>query len=100
MDSAMAAATAMGDADMALLANHGVFVTGKSIRAVHQRAVALEQRCQHAWYVESIGGGTPLASQVQERFRNSDGDGFIGFFEAMARRELRKDPSILAGGPR
>jgi ribulose-5-phosphate 4-epimerase/fuculose-1-phosphate aldolase len=90
----------MGNADMALLANHGVFVTGKTIRAVHQRAVALEQRCQHAWYVEAIGGGTPLAEPVQERFRHSDGDGFIGFFEAMARRELRRDPSILAGGPR
>jgi L-ribulose-5-phosphate 4-epimerase len=40
---------------MALLAGHGVFVLGGSARAVHQRAVALEQRCQHAWYARAAG---------------------------------------------
>jgi L-ribulose-5-phosphate 4-epimerase len=34
---ARSAVEAMGDADLALLANHGVFVLGTSIRAVHQR---------------------------------------------------------------
>ena len=58
-DSAAKAVSAMGSADMALLANHGVFVLGNSVRAVHQRAVALEQRCRRAWQVESLGGGTP-----------------------------------------
>jgi L-ribulose-5-phosphate 4-epimerase len=47
--SARSAVEKMGDASMALLAGHGVFVLGGSARAVHQRAVALEQRCQHAW---------------------------------------------------
>jgi L-ribulose-5-phosphate 4-epimerase len=44
-------------ASMALLAGHGVFVLGGSARAVHQRAVALEQRCQHAWHVRVAGSG-------------------------------------------
>ena len=45
-DAARGAVATMGDADIALLANHGVFVLGRPHRAAHQRAVALEQRCQ------------------------------------------------------
>ena len=44
--SARRAIEQMGTASAALLAGHGVFVLGGSARAVHQRAVALEQRCQ------------------------------------------------------
>jgi len=100
VNAAQSAAQAMGSADMALLANHGVMVTGVSIRAAHQRAVALEQRCKHAWHVEAIGGGSPLTQVAQERSMSSDGNQFIGFWEAMARREIRRDPSIIAGAPR
>lgn len=94
--SAAKAVVAMGDADLALLANHGVFVLAGSIRAAHQRAVALEQRCRHAWYVEALGGGRELPEPARGFFRRSDGEGFIGFWEAMARRELLADPSLLA----
>ena len=59
-DSAAKAVSAMGSADMALLANHGVFVTAGSIRAAHQRAVALEYRSRRAWHVESLGDGREL----------------------------------------
>jgi len=94
--AARSAVEAMGDADIALLANHGVFVLGNSIRAVHQRAVALEQRCRSAWHVEALGGGTPLVGAVAELFAKSDGNGFIGFWEAMVRAELAADPTLLA----
>ena len=80
---------------MALLANHGVFVTGGSIRAVHQRAVALEYRSTRAWHVDSLGAGRELPEPARSFFGASDGEGFIGFFEAMARQELRRDPSLL-----
>jgi L-ribulose-5-phosphate 4-epimerase len=93
--AAARAVKAMGDADMALLANHGVFVLAKSIRAAHQRAVALEQRCRSAWHVEAIGQGRELPTEVRSLFGRGDGDGFLGFWEAMARRELRVDPSLL-----
>ena len=89
------AVRAMGQADMAILANHGVFVTGTNVRAAHQRAVALEQRCRNAWHVEALWGGKELANDVQEKMLRSDGTGFIGFWEAAARRELREDPSLL-----
>ena len=87
----------MGSADMALLANHGVFVTAGSIRAAHQRAVALEYRSRRAWHVETVGGGRELPGPARDFFRASDGEGFVGFFEAMARRELRRDPTLLDG---
>jgi ribulose-5-phosphate 4-epimerase/fuculose-1-phosphate aldolase len=94
-DSAARAVTAIGTADMALLVNHGVFVTAGSIRAAHQRAVALEYRSRRAWYVESLGSGRPFPDPARSFFASSDGEGFIGFFEAMARSELRRDPSLL-----
>jgi ribulose-5-phosphate 4-epimerase/fuculose-1-phosphate aldolase len=98
-NSARRAVTEMGDASMALLAGHGVFVLGGSARAVHQRAVALEQRCQHAWYARAAGGEG--ISKVPESFINlvgrSDGEGFIGFWEAAVRAELAADPGLLDG---
>jgi ribulose-5-phosphate 4-epimerase/fuculose-1-phosphate aldolase len=93
--SADKAVAAMGDADLALLANHGVFVLAGSVRAAHQRAVALEQRCRHAWHVAAIGGGRELPEPARSFFAGHDGEGFVGFWEAMARRELRLDPSLL-----
>ncbi len=66
-----------------------------SIRAAHQRAVALEYRSRRAWQVEALGEGRPLPDPARSFFRSSDGEGFIGFFEAMARRELRADPHCL-----
>ena len=95
--SAARAVKAMGSADMALLVNHGVFITGGSIRAAHQRAVALEYRSHRAWQLEALGGesGRELPEPARSFFRGSDGEGFIGFWEAMARQELRRDPSLL-----
>jgi L-ribulose-5-phosphate 4-epimerase len=95
--SARRAVQQMGDAAMALLAGHGVFVVGGSARAVHQRAVALEQRCQHAWYARAAGGGA--TSRVPQAFvdlvARNDGEGFIGFWEAAVRAELVADPGLL-----
>jgi len=98
-DLAAHAVEAMAGADMALLANHGVFVTGTSVRAVHQRAVALEHRCKMAWRVEALGGGTSLPEQIRAQFGKSDGNGFIGFWEAMARRVLKREPELLEWRP-
>ncbi|MEI7860671.1 MAG: class II aldolase/adducin family protein [Acidimicrobiales bacterium] len=98
VNSALAAdraIVAMGDAATALLSNHGVLVTAGSIRAAHQRAVALEYRSRRAWFVEAIEVGRPLPEPSRSFFRSLDGEGFIGFFEAMARRELRRDPDCL-----
>lgn len=99
-DAARAAIEAMGEADIALLAGHGVFVLGATVRAVHQRAVALEQRCQRAWHVRAAGGRveSPLPASWLERMRGSDGNGFIGFWESSVRAVLRADPTLLDRG--
>lgn len=96
--TAAAAVAAMGEAELVLLAGHGVFVLGNSIRAVHQRAVALEQRCQRAWHVRTMTTGqieSALPTWYADRMKASTGDKFIGFWEAMVRQELRNDPSLL-----
>jgi ribulose-5-phosphate 4-epimerase/fuculose-1-phosphate aldolase len=95
--SARRAVEQMGDATAALLAGHGVFVLGGSARAVHQRAVALEQRCHHAWCVRVAGN--PVNSLLPRAFlefmASTDGEGFLGFWEAAVRAELRADPDLL-----
>ena len=80
-----------------LLAGHGVFVLGGSARAVHQRAVALEQRCQHAWYARAAGGtgASRVPQQFIDQVASSDGEGFIGFWEAAVRAEIAADPGLL-----
>jgi ribulose-5-phosphate 4-epimerase/fuculose-1-phosphate aldolase len=96
--SARKAIDKMGDAELALLAGHGVFVLGNSIRAVHQRAVALEQRCKHAWHIRAAGGSLSprLPQWYVDRMKGSPGDNFKGFWEAMVRQELNADPTLLA----
>jgi L-ribulose-5-phosphate 4-epimerase len=93
--AAAKAIAAMGDAELAVLAHHGVFVLAASIRAAHQRCVALEQRCRSAWLTEVGGGGEELPPAALGFFERGDGEGFLGFWEAAARRELRADPSLL-----
>jgi L-ribulose-5-phosphate 4-epimerase len=94
--NARACVEALGNARSALLANHGVFVVGADIHQAHHRAVVLEWRCRQAWHVEAIGSGVPVRPEVFERFAKPFDDvSFPGLFEAMARRELRADPTIL-----
>jgi ribulose-5-phosphate 4-epimerase/fuculose-1-phosphate aldolase len=96
-NTAARAVEAMKGGELALLAGHGVFVLGGSARAVHQRAVALEQRCQRAWHVRAAGAvaQSPLPAAYLDRMAASDGEGFLGFWEAMVREELRRDPTLL-----
>jgi ribulose-5-phosphate 4-epimerase/fuculose-1-phosphate aldolase len=90
---------ALGDGAAALLGNHGVLVVAPTVPMAHLRCIALERRCRLAWHVKVLGQaeGTPmpkeaadyLASAVQER-RN-----WPYYYEAAARREIRRDPSVL-----
>lgn len=91
----LSAAEALGDAKWALLANHGSLVVGRDLRQAHLRVVTLEWRCRRAYEVKLAGGGRPLADEVVERLAIADANGFPFLWEAMARRELRNDPSVL-----
>ena len=91
-----AAAEALGPHKWALLANHGVLLVANGIRQAHLRAITLEWRCRMAWRVEMLGGGVPLpASVAMATGQRVDANGFPFLWEAMAREEIRRDPSVL-----
>lgn len=93
--TSLSAAQALGDSKWALLANHGALVVGKDLRQAHLRAITLEWRCKRAYEVELLGGGVPLNDEEVEKVSITDANGFPFCWEAMARRELRSDPTIL-----
>jgi L-fuculose-phosphate aldolase len=91
--SAQRIVQAVGDADVALLANHGVLVIAHDCEQAYLRAMVLEWRCRQAWHLGSTG--VPM-DPVQAK---SIGDileerNFPGLFDAMVRRELRADPTF------
>jgi ribulose-5-phosphate 4-epimerase/fuculose-1-phosphate aldolase len=93
-----AAVAALGAHKWALLANHGVFVVARDLRQAHLRCLTLEWRCRQAWHMEALGGGQPMPQDVADRTGAMiDGNGFPFLFEAMARREIRRDPGVVEG---
>jgi ribulose-5-phosphate 4-epimerase/fuculose-1-phosphate aldolase len=95
--NATAAVEAMGDHNLAMLANHGVFVLGVNAAQVHHRATTLEWRCRNAWRTEALGNATELKPDVAVAFGKmfQSPVAFPGLWEASVRRELRLDPSVL-----
>lgn len=97
-DVTRAAAEALGGARWALLAHHGALVVGKDLRQAHLRVITLEWRCKRAYEVRVAGGGgnaKPLPGEVIDRLAVTDASGFPFCWEAMARRELRADPTVV-----
>lgn len=94
-DTSLSAVEALGSAKWALLANHGSLVVGKDLRQAHLRAITLEWRSKRAYEVELAGGAEPLSDEEVAKVSITDANGFPFCWEAMARRELRRDPTIL-----
>ena len=92
--TSLSAAEALGSAKWALLANHGSLVVGKDLRQAHLRAITLEWRSKRAYEVELAGGAEPLSKEAIEQVAITDANGFPFCWEAMARRELRRDPTV------
>jgi len=89
---------ALGDADVAFLANHGVLVLGGDAHEAFLRATALEWRSKQAWYVEALGGGIPMPPQQADTFADmvtNHLDVAANTFACMARRVIRADPAVL-----
>lgn len=93
--SCASAVEALGDAHWALLANHGSLVVARDLRQAHLRAITLEWRSKRAYEVRLAGGAEPLADAMVEQIAIADTNGFPFLWEAMARRALRHNPSIL-----
>ena len=94
-DKTLAAAKALGDAKWALLANHGSLVVGRDLRQAHLRVITLEWRSQRAYEIELAGGGFALSEERVAEVALPDKNGFPFLWEAMARREIRRDPGVL-----
>jgi L-fuculose-phosphate aldolase len=94
--NAAAAVRAMGAANIGLLANHGVLILARDIEQAYLWSIGFEWRCRQAWHVVAAGGGRPMNPEAAASYGSFfDTHNFIGLFEAMARRELRRDPTIL-----
>jgi ribulose-5-phosphate 4-epimerase/fuculose-1-phosphate aldolase len=93
-DHAEAVVAAMKDADIALLTGHGVFVLGSDLPRAHLRAVSFALRSKLAWHLAGLGGGPELPRDVSTVLGEA---AFDGYWEAMARQELRADPALLSG---
>lgn len=91
---------ALGSAAAAFLGNHGVFVIADSIAQAQMRCSAIEHRARLAWRVRAIDRGraqvmpaaaaAALAHNIEVRYGRWE-----HLFEAMARREIRNDPTVL-----
>lgn len=93
--TSLSAAEALGHSKWALLANHGALVVAENLRQAHLRVITLEWRSKRAYEVELAGGGVPMDESVVENIALPDKNGFPFLWEAMARRELRRDPTVL-----
>ena len=95
--SAEAAIAAMGDAEIALLASHGVLVLGEDVGTAFRRARSLEYRSRMAWQVEAGGGGATLDESVGAQILGAIGRATRPItWDAAVRRELREDPGLAA----
>jgi len=95
-NEAVNTAEALGESKWAILANHGVVVTAANIRQAYLRAMTLEMRCRLAWHVQTAGKGEVIQEKIAEKTGAMiDGSGFPFLWEAMVRRQLRRDPGIL-----
>ena len=65
------------------------------MRQAHLRAITLEWRSKRAYQVELGGGGTPLSTEEVNKVSIADDNGFPFIWEAMARKELRLDPTLV-----
>ena len=96
LSAGRSAVDALSENKWALLANHGVFVVARDMRQAHLRAITLEWRCRLAWRVEALGDGAPVWQETADEIGvRADANGFPFLWEAMARREIRRDPGVL-----
>jgi ribulose-5-phosphate 4-epimerase/fuculose-1-phosphate aldolase len=100
IESAHAAARAIGRAGCAFLVNHGVLVVADTIRQAYLRAMALEKRCKLAWHVEALGGhgvriDPDVAVRVHDIVDRPDISAIPHLWTTAVRRELRADPAVL-----
>jgi ribulose-5-phosphate 4-epimerase/fuculose-1-phosphate aldolase len=95
-DKAEALADLYGDADMAILVNHGTLVSGDDEAVALVRALSFEWRCRKAYEVSCTGSkGVELPQPVADEIGSYAPSYGALLFEAYSRQELATDPSVL-----
>jgi L-fuculose-phosphate aldolase len=95
-ENARVVVAAMGDANVALLAHHGVLIVADDVEQAYLRCMSFEWRCRQAWRVAAAGGATPMDAEVAAAYGDRyNHRSFIGLFSAMARDILHRDPDVL-----
>lgn len=93
---ARSAVRSLGSGKAVLLRHHGVLVVAPDVARAFARCMSLEWRCRQAWRVEAAGGGSEMPSEASQALAAGiDRRGYPGLFEAMARKEIQDDPSVL-----
>jgi ribulose-5-phosphate 4-epimerase/fuculose-1-phosphate aldolase len=89
-------AEAYGGADVAILDNHGVLVSGEDVGVVLVRALSFEWRCRLAFQVQSMGrSGPPVAPEIERELAQSAATYGRVLFAGYGRRLVAADPSVL-----
>jgi ribulose-5-phosphate 4-epimerase/fuculose-1-phosphate aldolase len=98
-DEARSVADGFGHATAALLAHHGALVVAPDVARAFVRCMSLEWRCRIAAQVETLNAGDagmPMPSGPTQRLGDAiSRAGYPGLWEAMARREVQRDPRVL-----
>lgn len=88
--AAESCARALGSYEWAILANHGVLVTAKSIAEAYIRCITLEWRCRRAWEMRAMNGGAELDSEIAAQFgRMFETVAAARWWQAALRRQLK-----------
>jgi L-fuculose-phosphate aldolase len=89
-------ALAYGDADMAILANHGTMVSGEDVPLALVRALSFEWRCRKAYEVSCTGSkGVELSEEVAKELGTYASEYGVVLFDAYGRIEIDLDPAVL-----
>jgi ribulose-5-phosphate 4-epimerase/fuculose-1-phosphate aldolase len=90
-------AAQIGDAKVAILASHGVIVTGATVEEATYRAATIDRTCRLAYDVMLAGrGALPIASGVMKGMKASLLErGTDVYFAGAARLLLRDEPDVL-----
>ncbi len=90
-------AAAMGDKACAILQNHGILTTGKSVDIATALFVQMEGVCETQLLAQSAGELTKVPHEVAVKTRNFNGSDFVmwGYFQPMYQQVFEADPSFL-----
>jgi ribulose-5-phosphate 4-epimerase/fuculose-1-phosphate aldolase len=90
-------ATSIGDANVVILASHGVLVVGETLEQATYRAASIDRVCRMSLDIQHCGGNPlPLNPNVVAGMKSSLLErGADIYFDGLARQLIRNEPDVL-----